>query len=115
MFDPIGMTFENFDSLGRYRTHDGDFEIDPSATFEDQELASARELADFIRDDPRTVSCLAERLYGFATGHLPTQGEQGVIDALGDYLIDNDEAFRELVVGLTISTGFRYIGREAQP
>lgn len=115
MFDPIGMTFENFDSLGRYRTHDGDFEIDPSATFEDQELASARELADFIRDDPRTVSCLAERLYGFATGHLPTQGEQGVIDALGDYLIDNDDAFRELVVGLTISTGFRYIGQEAQP
>jgi hypothetical protein len=114
MFDPIGMTLENFDSLGRYRTHDGNFEIDPTATFEDQELTSARDLADFIRDDPRTVSCLAERLYGFATGHLPTSGEQGVIDALGDHLIRNDEAFRELVVGITISTGFRYIGDEVQ-
>jgi hypothetical protein len=115
LFDPIGMTFENFDSLGRYRTQDGEFEIDPTATFEDEAFASARELADFLREDPRTVSCLAERLYGFATGHLPTPGEQGVVDALGDYLIDNDEAFRELVVGLTISTGFRYIGQEVQP
>jgi hypothetical protein len=114
MFDPIGMTLENFDSLGRYRTHDGNFEIDPTATFEDQELTSARDLADFIRDDPRTVSCLAERLYGFATGHLPTSGEQGVIDALGDHLIRNDEAFREVVGGITISTGFRYIGDEVQ-
>jgi len=115
LFDPIGMTLENFDSLGRYRTHDGDFEIDATATFEEEELASARDLADFIRQDPRTVACLAERLYGFATGHLPTQGEQGVIDALADYLVLNDEAFREMVIGLTISTGFRYIGQEAQP
>ena len=115
LFDPMGMPFENFDSLGRYRTQDGEFEIDPTATFEDVELNSARELADFVRDDPRTVSCLAERLYGFATGHLPTQGEQGIIDALGDYLLDQDESFRELVVGLTTSTGFRYIGQEEQP
>jgi hypothetical protein len=116
LFDPIGMTFENFDSLGRYRTYDGEFEIDPSTTFEDVALSSARDLADFVRDDPRTVTCLAERLYGFATGHLPTEGEQGVIDALGDYLLANDEAFREMVVGLTTSTGFRYIGQEeAQP
>jgi len=110
------MTFESFDSLGRYRTHDGEFEIDPTATFEDVALSSARDLADFIRQDPRTAACLAERVYGFATGHLPTQGEQGVVDALGDYLLANDEAFREMVVGLTISTGFRYIGKEeAQP
>ena len=115
MFDPMGMTFENFDALGRYRTHDGEFEIDPSSTFEGEDFTSARELADFIRDDPRTVSCLAERLYAFATGHSPTEGEQGVIDALGDHLLGNGEAFRELVVGLTLSTGFRYIGQEVQP
>jgi hypothetical protein len=115
MFDPIGMTFETFDAVGRYRTHDGDFEIDPSASFEDVALSSARDLADFVRNDPRTLTCLAERLYGFATGHLPTPGEQGVIDALGHYLMDNEEEFRALVVALATTTGFRYIGREAQP
>jgi len=114
LFDPMGMTLENFDALGRYRTFDGDFEIDPTATFEGTDLQNARDLADFIREDSRTVGCMAERLYAFASGHLPTEGEQGVIDALGDYLIDNDEAFRKLIVGVTISTGFRYIGQEAQ-
>jgi hypothetical protein len=109
------MTLENFDSLGRFRTYDGDFEIDPTATFETTELASARDLADFVRQDPRTVSCLAERLYGFATGHMPTEGEQGVIDALADHLVANDEAFRELVIGITVSTGFRFIGQGEQP
>jgi hypothetical protein len=115
LFDPMGMTLEGFDTLGRFRTHDGDFEIDTSASFEEQSLNDARDLADFIRDDARTVSCLAQRLYGFATGHLPTEGEQGVVDALGDYLLANEEAFRELVIGITISTGFRYVGQEAQP
>lgn len=115
LFDPMGMTLENFDALGRYRTYDGDFEVDPTATFEATQLESARDLADFIRQDPRTVTCLAERLYGFATGHLPTPGEQGVVEALGDYLLANNEAFRELIIGLTTSTGFRYIGQEGQP
>jgi hypothetical protein len=115
LFDPMGMTLENFDTLGRYRTHDGDYEVDPTSTFEDTQFESARDLADFIRQDSRTVTCLAERLYGFATGHLATEGEQGVVDALGDYLLENDEAFRELIIGLTMSTGFRYIGEEAQP
>jgi hypothetical protein len=115
LFDPMGMTLEGFDTLGRFRTHDGDFEIDTSASFEEQSLNDARDLADFIRGDARTVSCLAQRLYGFATGHLPTEGEQGVVDALGDYLLANEEAFRELVIGITISTGFRYVGQEAQP
>lgn len=115
LFDPIGMTLENFDSLGRFRTYDGDFEIDPSATFEQTELSSARDMADFVREDPRTVTCLAERLYAFATGHMPTDGERGVVDALGDHLIANDEAFRELVVAITVSTGFRFIGQGEQP
>ena len=115
LFDPMGMTLENFDALGRYRTYDGDFEIDPTATFEETQLESARDLADFVRQDPRTVTCLAERLYGFATGHLPTQGERGVVEALGDHLLANNEAFRELIIGLTTSTGFRYIGQEGQP
>ncbi len=114
LFDPMGMTLENFDALGRYRTYDGDFEIDPTSEFEGQSFGSARDLADFLRDDSRTATCLAERLYGFGTGHLPTGDEQGVVDALGDYLVANEESFRELVVGLTISTGFRYIGEEAQ-
>ena len=115
LFDPIGMTLESFDSLGRFRTFDGDFEIDPSATFEGNELDSARALADFVREDPRTVTCLAERLYGFAVGHMPTEGEQGVIAALADYLMAKDESFRELVIGITISTGFRFIGEGVQP
>ncbi len=114
-FDPIGLTLEHFDTLGRYRTQDGEFEVDSSATFESQRFENARDLADFIRQDPRTISCLAERLYGFATGHLPTAGERGVIDALADYFVFNAEAFQELVIGITISTGFRYLGEAAQP
>jgi len=40
----MGMTLENFDALDRSRTRDGDFEIDPTATFEETQLESARDL-----------------------------------------------------------------------
>src|SRR5262249_1857084 len=33
--DPLGFAFENFDAIGRWRTRDGNFDIDPSGVLPD--------------------------------------------------------------------------------
>jgi hypothetical protein len=51
---------------------------------------------------------MAQQLYSFATGHEVTDGEAGVIDALGDRL-GMDTKLDNLVVDLVASAGFRYL------
>ena len=54
---------------------------------------------------------MAQQLYGYATGHEATDGETGVIDALGDKLAV-DHKISNLIVDLVASAGFRYLAAQ---
>ncbi|MCA9582171.1 MAG: DUF1588 domain-containing protein [Myxococcales bacterium] len=109
LFDPMGLALENFDAIGRFREKDQGMTIDASATFEDVPLDGAVDVAKLIESDPRTRACLAKRLYAYASGHMPTEGEAGVVEALGDYLVQEGEVFMALAKGIAVSTGFRFM------
>jgi hypothetical protein len=109
IIDPIGLTFENFDGIGAYRTMDNGQLIDSAGELDGAPFNSVREMATALRNDPRTASCIAEQLYDFATGHRHTAGEAGVVAALSDGFAAQGHDFKNLIAGVATSVGFRYL------
>lgn len=108
LFDPLGMTLESFDAVGRYRTEEAvGLPIDPSAEFEGQAFQDVRDLAAFLEEDPRTAQCLVRRLYGYAVGHHATDGEEPLLSQIYEAFEADGRPFQELVLGIVTSAGFR--------
>jgi hypothetical protein len=79
-FDPIGYTFESFDAIGRYRTHDGLAPVDTQATlYLPGELGGvvgdSIELSHQMASSRRYALCMSEKLNRFAQAR-----EQGSAD-----------------------------------
>jgi hypothetical protein len=108
LFDPLGFTFENFDSIGRYREMDGNLPVDSTGELDGLLFEGATDLASFLVEDPRMTACIADRLYSFAVGHEPRAGEEGVVDELTTALRGHYR-FRQLMVDIVSSEGFRYL------
>lgn len=79
-FDPIGYTFESFDAIGRYRTHDGIAPVNTQATlYLPGELGGvvgdSIELSHQMASSRRYALCMSEKLNRFAQAR-----EQGSAD-----------------------------------
>ena len=75
MMDPIGLSLENFDSVGTYRAGENGSAIDASGEIDGVKFDSAEGLGKAIHDHPATTACLVNRLYAYAVGRQPTKSE----------------------------------------
>src|SRR6201996_5070630 len=75
MMDPIGLSLENFDSIGAYRSGENGASIDASGEIDGVKFDSAEGLGKAIHDHPATAACLVNRLYAYAVGRQPTKSE----------------------------------------
>ena len=105
--DPIGLAFENFDALGRYRATDSGSVIDASGEFYEEPFAHGAEVSALIAERPEFTDCLVEQLHRYATGHEVTAGEEAAIDWLALSFDDTDFRVRSLLVEITTSPAFR--------
>ena len=112
LFDPLGMTFESFDAVGTFRTHDGDLPVDTRGELDDATFEDVGDLAQYLYEDPRTPRCMAEQVYELAVGHELTTGEEAVLESVAEGLIEDGHRFNELVVHVVTSDGFRYLATE---
>jgi len=110
-FDPLGLTLEHFDGIGQYRDTENGQPVDSTGGYDGKTITSARGLGDALKEDPLISHCMAQQLYSYATGHEVTDGETGVIDALGDKLAV-DHKISNLIVDLVASAGFRYLAAQ---
>ncbi len=81
MMDPIGLSLENFDSIGTYRPDENGTAIDASGEIDGVKFTDAQGLGKAIHDHPATAACLVNRLYAYAVGRVPTKSESGWISA----------------------------------
>ncbi len=75
MMDPIGLSLENFDSVGTYRAGENGSPIDASGEIDGVKFDSAEGLGKAVHDHPATAACLVNRLYAYAVGRQPTKSE----------------------------------------
>ena len=117
--DPPGFLFENFDSVGAFRTEENGHPIDASGDLDGIPLADATDLAVQLAHDPRLAACMVKQLYRHATGRLDEPGEAASLQAIGEAFAQNMYRFDSLLVELIQSEGFRQVamnaGQEVSP
>ncbi len=120
--DPPGFALENFDPVGRWRTHYPLYEKkgDKTVTLKGLPVDAVGQLPDGspiedVRDLKRYLVenidvfslCLTEKLMVYATGRTPSFGDRKVIDQIVAQAKDSGNGFQDLIVALVTSDVFR--------
>lgn len=108
LMDPIGLAFENFDGLGRFRTTENGAVIDASGSLNGAFYRNADELGQVMHDHPDVPKCLVRNLYRYATGHSEVTGETASLRSLSAQFVEDRYDVLQLIRRLVVDPGFRY-------
>jgi Protein of unknown function (DUF1592)/Protein of unknown function (DUF1588)/Protein of unknown function (DUF1585)/Protein of unknown function (DUF1595)/Protein of unknown function (DUF1587) len=109
LMDPLGLTLENFDAMGGFRTTEQGKAIDISGDLDGTVFSGPRELGALLAARPETGNCLSRNLYRYATGHVETPAELPVLDDLTQQFQAGGYRLRDLMLRIVTSDGFRYV------
>lgn len=107
--DPTGLALEPFDALGIHRTTEYGKTIDASGELDGVAFADPRGLGRVLAASPAVRTCMVKQLYRLATGHRETDGEAIVIAALDQQFVGANGRYRDLLVAIAKSDGFRIV------
>jgi hypothetical protein len=106
MIDPIGLAMENFDGAAGFRTQENGARIDTSGELDGVTFADAAGLGRAVHDNPATAACLLNRVYSYASGHLPAKGESDWIRYLSKEFAANGYRVPDLMRVIATSDAF---------
>jgi hypothetical protein len=113
--DPAGLGMEGFDPVGVERTLENGVPIDVSGAIPPgTEFSGSDELAALLADDPRFVSCLSRKLYGYALGREVATEDSPFLADIDDALAADGGSLDVLVELVATSPAFRMRPREVQ-
>ncbi len=113
MMDPMGFAMENFDAIGRWRTHDGSDKIDASGEMPDgTQFQGVDELKSLLVNQRRDqfVRCLTEKVMIYALGRGIEYYDKCAIDKIMVELQAKDFRFAYLIAGIVESQPFQSQG-----
>jgi hypothetical protein len=107
-FDPYGISLENFDVVGRFRTMDTEGRpIDASVTLPTvaggSVALSAVEMGKALADSGAFSACVASKLLTYALAETGVQGESCATRAVADRFASSDHSFSALVRAVAVS------------
>ena len=109
VLDPIGLSLENYDAIGRFRATDQGALVDVRGTLPDGTLLNGPDdLSRAIAADPRFPACVAEKLYVYALGRGLEPHDRNELERLVRELGGRGFSFPELISEIVRSDGFRY-------
>src|SRR3546814_18746474 len=80
--DPAGLTLENYDGVGGWRTMENGAPIDASGSLDWLEFQDPAGLAQALHDHPEPHRCLVERMYRYSVGRATEMSERPYMDYL---------------------------------
>ncbi len=112
--DPIGLAFENYDGLGRYRTTDGGVTIDASGEIVDGgdltgSFTGVVELGQKLAQSRTVADCAATQWFRFALGRIEAPDDACTLKALHDGFAASGYDVRALITTLVLSDAFRHV------
>jgi hypothetical protein len=120
-FDPIGLAFERFDSVGRYRTTENGIKIDPSARLAagvlgpaEVDFADAAEVARKLSESPVVHACLARKALQYFWGRQDAPGDAPVLRQSMAAFLGANLDLRELAASLFARDDY-FIRRPVRP
>jgi Protein of unknown function (DUF1592)/Protein of unknown function (DUF1588)/Protein of unknown function (DUF1585)/Protein of unknown function (DUF1595)/Protein of unknown function (DUF1587) len=113
LMDPLGLTLENFDAIGNYRSTDQGQPIDVSGDLDGTAFNGPVELGQTLAARPEVADCLVRNMYRYGTGHVETATEQPVLDTLKSSFRTGGYHVRDLMRAIVASDGFRFVAPPA--
>lgn len=110
--DPLGLPFETFDAIGRYRTTERGLPIDPSGEFNGVPVSGARELGESISSSLSVARCLLRKYYSYAAGHEERAVDGSVLNALDTSFQASGFQLRELILDIVTHEAFSSVARQ---
>ena len=111
VMDPIGLSFENFDGIGVYRTQDQYGPIDATGSLPtaagDVSFLGASQLVPILAQDERLAGCVAEKVLTYAVGRGFGVADQATLKAVADATATSGKGFRGLFASAAASEAFR--------
>jgi hypothetical protein len=85
--DPIGLSLEQFDSIGERRLKEDGRDIDVSAVMSGRHFTGAGGLGQYLHDNPKVPACFVRKLFAFGTGANNEDLDKGTVQPLLDGFI----------------------------
>jgi hypothetical protein len=82
LIDPMGLSLENFDADGAYRTTENGAPIDASGMLDGVAFKDAAGLGKAMHDNPATTSCVLSRMTAYGLGRTPSDTDAAWVDKL---------------------------------
>jgi hypothetical protein len=112
LMDPLGLPFESYDGMGRFRTMDGRLAVDPTSTLantdQDGPVKNAVELMGRLAQASQVRNCLSRQWFRYAFGRLDTTADKPAVDSALNSFANGGYKVADLVVGLASTDPFRF-------
>jgi len=107
--DPLGFGLENYDAIGRWRTRDGNFDVDSSGTLPSGKMFStpAEMRAILMSQLPEFSHTLIEKMMTYALGRGLKTFDAGTVDNINQKLAADGYRFQTLVQQIVESLPFQ--------
>jgi hypothetical protein len=107
--DPLGFSLENYDAAGRWRTKDGNFDVDSIGTLPDgKSIAGANGLKGILRSQAGLFTRnLTEKMLTFALGRGLEATDARAVEEISRQAAAGDYKFSNLVLGIVKSSPFQ--------
>jgi hypothetical protein len=107
--DPLGFALENFDAVGKWRTRDGDAQVNPSGAFPTGEAfgSPAEFRTALVGHREEFVETLAEKLITYAVGRGVEYYDQPAIRAILREARPSEYRWSALIMNIVKSTPFQ--------
>lgn len=73
--DPIGLSLENYDGTGAWRTHEKTALIDASGSFDGKPYTGLLGLTSLLRESPDVPACMVQRVFEYGVGREAKGGD----------------------------------------
>jgi hypothetical protein len=115
IMDPIGLSLENFDAIGRWRELDGESPIDASGVLTDgTKVSGAVDLRDALLQRPEVlVGTMTEKLLTYGLGRGLEPYDMAAVRQIVRSAAKDQYRFSALVKGVVTSTPFRMRRKES--
>ncbi|MEZ4462205.1 MAG: DUF1592 domain-containing protein [bacterium] len=115
LIDPIGLGFEYYDGIGRFRTVENGIDVDGSGALGNTADPSiggpfdgAVALSGMLAEAREVQDCVADHWYTFAMGHPESEADMCAADGVRGRFAASGGTFEDLLVAITTSDEFRY-------
>jgi hypothetical protein len=111
LMDPLGLAFESYDSIGRYRTMDVGKPLELAGTLtgaepEGASFKNGTELIQLLAKSPTVSACFVQTAFRYAHGRAAEAGDACTIDRLAAQFATSGGDIKDLAVAITTDDSF---------